>query len=126
MADGKHPIAPEMAALGLVCRPLRDLMAGLAGLPMQSSGEPDLTDIDPDFLVKLAESGELAMRILHDGLAAIGLLYAHTAPMIANGQIDVAYVVALGRLQVELAEVLPFIHKLSVECRRYTADYVSG
>lgn len=121
---GKHPIAPEMATPNLIRRPLRDLIAGLAQLPTTLSGDPDYSEADPDVLVNLAESAELVLQLVHDGLAAIGLLYAHTVDLIAEGHIKAAHAAALGRLQAELGELLPYIHRLSSECRRYTTDYV--
>ncbi|WP_157636609.1 hypothetical protein [Burkholderia ubonensis] len=36
------------------------------------------------------------------------------------------HTVAVGRLMVELAEVLAYAQGLSHECRRYTADYMGG
>ncbi|ARL15316.1 hypothetical protein [Burkholderia pseudomallei] len=121
--NGKHPIAPEIATPDLIRRSLRDLMAGLVRLTPEPSGEPDFTNAGPDHLIHLAESGETALHILHEGLAAIGVMYAYTAAQITDGQIKAAHVAAVGRLQAELGEVLPFIHRLSSECRRYTADY---
>ncbi|AOJ02697.1 hypothetical protein WS70_13395 [Burkholderia mayonis] len=121
---GKHPIAPEMAKPNLIRRPLRDLIAGLVQLPTTLSGDPDYDEADPDVLVDLAESAELVLQLVHEGLAAIGLMYAHTANQIAEGHIKAAHAAAVGRLQVELGEVHPYIHRLSSECRRYTADYV--
>lgn len=75
---GKHPIAPEMATPNVIRRPLRDLITGLARVPTTLSGEPDYSETDPDVLVDLAEAAELAIQIMHEGLASIGLLYAHT------------------------------------------------
>ncbi|RIV56481.1 hypothetical protein [Burkholderia pseudomallei] len=121
---GQHPIAPEMATPNLIRRPLRDLTMGLARVPTTLSGEPDYSETDPDVLVDLAESAELVLQIVHEGLAAIGLLYAHTANQIAEGNVNTAHAVAIGRLQAELGELLPYIHRLLLECRRYTADYV--
>ena len=119
----KHPIAPEMATPDLIRRPLRDLITGLARVPTTLSGEPDYSETDPDVLVALAESAELLLQIVHEGLAAIGLMYAHTADQITEGHIKAAHAVALGRLQAELGELLPYLHRLLLECRRYTADY---
>lgn len=121
---GKHRIAPEMAMPDLIRRPLRDLITGLARVPTTLSGEPDYSETDPAVLVDLAESAELLLQIVHEGLASIGLLYAHTANQIAEGNVNAAHAVAIGRLQVELGELLPCIYRLSSECRRYTADYV--
>lgn len=121
---GKHPIPPEMATPDMIRRPLRDLIAGLAQLPTTRSGELDYDEADPDVLVSLAESAELAIQIMHQGLSAIGLLCAHTADQIAAGQIKAVHAAALGRLQAELGELLPYIYRLSSECRRFTTDYV--
>lgn len=123
--NGKHPIAPEMAAPGLIRRPLRGLIAGLALLPVQPSGEPDYIKADSEVLVGLAESAELALQIIHDGLASIGLLHAYAAHQIAEGDLQATHATALGRLQVELAEVLSYVYRLGMTCRRYTSDYVA-
>jgi len=93
---GKHPIAPQMATPDMIRRPLRDLIAALAQLPTTPSGEPDYDEAEPDVLVFLAESAELAVQIMHQGLSAIGLLYAHTADQIAAGQIKAVHAAALG------------------------------
>lgn len=82
---GKHPIAPEMAMPDLIRRPRRDLITGLARVPTILSGEADYPETDPDVLVDLAESAEQVLQIVHEGLASIGLLYAHTANQIAEG-----------------------------------------
>ncbi|PLZ00066.1 hypothetical protein CY652_23010 [Burkholderia sp. WAC0059] len=115
-----------MASLDLIRRPLRDLMAGLMQLPVRPSGEPDYDEADPDVLVRLAESAELALRIVHDGFSAIGLLYACAAHRIAEGRIDADHAAALGRFQAELGELLVHLQRLSVACRHHTADYVAN
>lgn len=74
-------------------------------------------------LVRLAESRGLVLQIVHERLASIGMLYLYLAPLIAEGNVRTGHVAALGRLQAELGGVLPCIHRLSSECRRYTADY---
>ena len=122
---GVFPTAPQMASPELIRRPLRDLLAGLPLLPVNASGQLDYVQAEPDLLVQLAESAELVLRIVHGGFSAIGLLYACTAGQIANGDIEVPHAVAIGRLQIELCEVLAYAQTLSFECRRYTADYVS-
>ena len=73
---GKHPLAPRMATPDMIRCPLRDFIAELAQLPMTQSGEPDYAEAEPDVLVSLAESAELAAQILYDGLASLGLLYS--------------------------------------------------
>lgn len=121
---GTYPDAPEVASLDLLRRPLRDLLSRLPRLRVNESGQPDFAAAEPDLLVGLAESTELLLRIVHDGFSAIGLLNAVTAPGIANGDIAATHTVAIGRLMVELAEVLAYAQALSYECRRHTADYV--
>jgi hypothetical protein len=121
---GSFPAAPEMASPDLIRRPLRDLLAGLPALPVTESGQPDYAAADPDVLVGLARSAELVLQIVHDGFSAIGLFHACTAQQIAQGDIEAAHAAAVGRLMVELGEVLAYAQALSFECRRYTADYV--
>ena len=114
--------APQMASPDLIRRPLRDLLAGLPTLPVTESGQPDYAAADPAVLVSLARSAELVLQIVHDGFSAIGLLHACTAQQIAHGDIGAQHAVAVGRLQVELGEVLAYAQTLSFECRRYTAN----
>jgi hypothetical protein len=121
---GSFPTAPQTASPELIRRPLRDLLAGLPLLPVTQSGQPDYAAADPDVLVSLARSAELVLQIVHNGFSAIGLLHACTAQQIAHGDIGANHAVAVGRLQVELGEVLAYALALSFECRRYTADYV--
>jgi hypothetical protein len=122
---GSFPAAPQMASPDLIRRPLRDLLTGLPALPVTESGQPDYAAADPDVLVSLARSAELVLQIVHDSFSAIGLLHACTAQQIAHGDIGANHAVAVGRLQVELGEVLAYAQTLSFECRRYTADYFS-
>lgn len=126
MTDGPFPISPTMARPEqMIRRPLRDLIAGLMLLPVKSSGEPDYAEADSDVLVKLAEAAELAIQIVHDGLTSIGILHAHSTQQLTDGHVRIMHTVALGRLQVELCEVLSYAYGLGIDCRRYTADYVA-
>jgi len=86
-----YPAAPEMASLDLIRRPLRDLLVGLLVLPVTERGQPGYAAADPDLLIRLAESAELVLRIVHDGFSAIGLLHACTAQQIANGEISATH-----------------------------------
>jgi hypothetical protein len=95
-------------------------------LPVTASAEPDYAGADPDLLMSVAESTELALQIVHGGFSAIGLLQANTAQQMADGKVGAEYAAALGRLLVELGDVLLYVHGVSVECRRYTADYVGN
>lgn len=116
------PISATAVFMNLIRRPLRDLLRQLPSLSVAASGEPDYAD--PDLLVNLAESAELVLQIVHGGLSAIGVLHASTAQQIAGGEVGATHAAALGRLLVELGEMLLHVHGLSIECRRYTADYV--
>jgi hypothetical protein len=120
------PASLAAASMNLTRRPLRDLLRQLPSLPVTTSGEPDYAEANPDLLVSLAESAELALQIVHGGFSAMGLLQASTAQHIADGKVSAEHAAALGRLLVELGEVLLYVHGLSVECRRYTADYVKN
>ena len=120
---GKHPIVPQMATPDMIRRPLRDFIAELAQLPMTQSGEPDYAEAEPDVLVSLAESAELTAQILYAGLASLGLLYSWPAYQIEDGRVRAAHAAAVGRLQAEIGSLLPYLNRLSSECRRYTADY---
>lgn len=118
-----NPCPIAMASPDLIRRPLRDLLVQLPALPVTESGQPDYAAADPDVLVSLARSAELVLQIVHDGFSAIGLLHACTAQQIAHGDIGAQHAAAVGRLQVELGEVLAYAQTLSFECRRYTANY---
>lgn len=120
------PVSPGAASMNLIRRPLRDLLRQLPSFPVTASGEPDYAEANPDLLVSLAESAELVLQIVHGGFSAMGLLQTSTAQQIADGKVSAEHAAALGRLLVELGEVLLYVHGLSVECRRYTADYVGN
>ena len=120
------PVSPAAASITLIRRPLSDLLLQLPSLPVTASSKPAWAEADPDLLVSLAESAELVLQIVHGGFSAIGLLYSHTSQQIEDGELKAMHAVALGRLLVELAEVLAYVQTLSVECRRYTADYVGN
>jgi hypothetical protein len=124
--ETSFPVSPAAASMNLIRRPLRDLLRQLPSLPVTASGEPDYAEADPDLLVGLAESAELTLQIVHGGFSAIGLLQSHTAQQIENGDLKAVHAAALGRLLVELGEMLAFSQELAVECRRYTADYVGN
>jgi hypothetical protein len=120
------PISPAAASMNLIRRPLRDLLRQLPSLPVTESGEPAYAEADPDLLVRLAECAELVLQIVHGGFSAIGLLQSHTSQQIEDGEIKASHAMAVGRLLVELGEVLAYAQTLSVECRRHTSDYVGS
>ena len=112
------PTQAAAATMNLIRRTLRDLLPLLPSLPVTASCEPDYVEANPDLLVSLADFGELALQIVHGGFLAIGLFQVSTAQQIADGKICVEYAAALGRLLVELGEVLLYVHGPSVDCRR--------
>jgi len=120
------PVSPAAASMQLIGRPLRDLLRQLPSLPVTESGEAAYSEADPDLLVGLAESAEQVLQIVHGGFSAIGLLQSHTSQQVEDGEIKAAHAMAVGRLLVELGEVLAYAQALAVECRRYTADYVGN
>ncbi|PMS25280.1 hypothetical protein C0Z19_10025 [Trinickia soli] len=109
----------------MIRHPLRDLIAGLMLLPVKRCGEPDYAEADSDVLVKVTEAADMAIQIVHDGLASIGILHAYSAQEIVDGQLRIEHAVALGRWQIELCEVLSYAYGLRIDCRRYTTDYVA-
>ncbi|MCA8275035.1 hypothetical protein LGN17_21350 [Burkholderia sp. AU30280] len=126
MTAGRFPVSPAMARPEQrICRPLRDLIEGLTLLPVGPYGEPDYAEADSDVLVKLAEAAGMAIQIVHDGLASVGILHAHSTQQINDGHPRIVHAVALGRLQIELCELLSHAYGLGIDCRRYTADYVA-
>jgi hypothetical protein len=102
---------------------LCNLLKLLPLLPVTGAGVPDYTEADSDLLVRLAESAELALQIIHDGLASIGILHTYTAHQICDEGVRASHAAVLGRLQVELGEVLS-AYQLGTTCRRYTSDHV--
>jgi hypothetical protein len=123
--ESRYPIAPELASMRLIRRPLRDSLTLLPQLSSKSSGQPDYAETGAARLIALAESAELVLQIMHEGLAAIGLLYACTVQQVEDGDIKAAHAVAIGRMQVELGEALAYMQTLAIESRRHTADYVA-
>ncbi|AXL50894.1 hypothetical protein DSC91_003301 [Paraburkholderia caffeinilytica] len=106
----------------MIRRPLRDLLRQLPSLPVTEGGQPDYVAADPDLLVRLAESAELALQIVHGGFSAIGLQQSYTAQQIGGGEIRTSHPAAVGRLMVEHGEGPAYAQALLFECRRHTAD----
>lgn len=104
-------------------RPMRDLLLQLPLLTVTPELDIDYAAADPALLVQLADNAETAMRTIHLGLSAVGLLLAHSAPEIETGDIPGDATEALGWLLAELGEFAATAHCVSVACRRHTADY---
>ncbi|ODQ40795.1 hypothetical protein [Burkholderia ubonensis] len=126
MTAGRFPVSPAIAwPEQAIRRPLCDLIAGLTLLPVKPCGEPDYAEADSDVLVKVAEAAEMAIQIIHDGLTSIEILHAHSTQQINDGHLRIAHTVVLGRLQIELCEVLSYAYRLGIDCRQHTTDYVA-
>lgn len=113
--DGRFPIPPGLASTRLIRRPLLDLLIRLPLLPVKPTGDPNYADADPDRLIELAESAELVLQLMHEGISAIGRQYACTARQVEDGDIKATHTAAIGRLQIELGEALTYC---SVASRR--------
>lgn len=117
-------VSAALAPAGLIRRPLRDLLIRLPQLPVTPTGAPDWNAADPDLLVELGTSAELLMQIVHAGLASTGVLHACSVRQLVDDAASIAHTATLGRLQVELAEMLLHVHTLATACRSYTSDYM--
>ena len=104
---GQHPIGPQVVTPDMIRRPLRDFIAELAQLPMTQFGEPDYAEAEPNVLVRLAESAELTLQILYDGLASLGLLHSLSAHQIEDGSVRAAHAAAVGHRTPRLGACSP-------------------
>ena len=103
-------------------RPMRDLLLQMPMLQITPDGEIDYAASNPALLVQIANNAETSLRTIHLGLAAVGVLLAHSAPEIETRDISGDAVEALGWFMAELGEFAIVAHSLSAACRRYTAD----
>lgn len=110
-------------AITQAMRPMRDFLLQLPLLTVTPELDIDYAAADPALLVQLADNSETAMRTIHLGLSAVGLLMAHSAPEIETGDISGDATEALGWLLAELGEFAATAHCISVACRKHTADY---
>lgn len=104
-------------------RPMRDLLLQLPLLTVTRELDIDYAAADPALLVQLADNAETAMRTIHLGLSAVGLLLAHSAPEIETRDISADATEALGWLMAELGEFAAVAHCIAIACRRHAADY---
>lgn len=65
---------------------------------------------------RIADNAETVMAVCQNGLAALGHLLAHSAPVIEDGSIGADSIEAIGYLLAELGD-------LSVECMLLTARH---
>jgi hypothetical protein len=107
-------------------RPLRDFILQLPLLSINAKSEIYYEQADPALLVQLADNGDIAMRTIHLGLSAIGLLLANSAPEFETHEISGDATEALGWLLAEWGEFAAVAHCISAGCRRQITDYRPG
>lgn len=101
-------------------RPIRDLLLQLPHLTVNEKFEIDYAVTDPALLVQLANNGDAALRTIHRGISAIGLLMANSSPEIESCEIPGDATEAIGWLIGELGEFAAVIHYISASCRKFT------
>ncbi len=116
----------NVIATNQTMRPIRDLLLQLPHLTVTSEFEIDYAAANPALLLQLASSGDIAMRTIHQGLAAVGLLIAHSAPEMETREISGDAIEAIGWLIGELGEFAGVVHSIVAACRRSIVDYVPG
>ena len=105
-------------------RPMRDLLKRLPMLPKTSTMEIDFPAADVSLLVSIGDDSQTIVQVIHGGLAAVGLLLAHSAPVIEDGTIGADDVECIGFLLADLADLSASLITLSAQCRRQTFDFV--
>jgi len=120
------PEPPELVSASWMQRPLRTLLILLPRLPVTSAGDPDWAAADPDLLVELVTSSDMLTQIVHGGLASMGVLHACATGQLPRDTDRLSHTVALGLLQIELAEMLQYVHALAIACRVHMSDYTGS
>lgn len=97
-------------------RPIRQLLSDLRKL---EAGPADTAKTGVSALLnrRMAQNAETVMAICHHGLAALGLLLAHSSPVIEDGTVGADSVEALGWLMAEIGDLASACAVLSSECR---------
>jgi hypothetical protein len=104
-------------------RPMRDLLKRLPMLPMTGRQEIDFPAADVSLLVAIGDDAETTIQVIHHGIASMGLLMAHSAPVIEDGTVGADDVENLGYLLAELGDLAAALQTLSAQCRRQTFDF---
>ena len=107
-------------------RPLRDFVLQLPLLPVNDKSEIYYAAADPALLVQLADNGDIAMRTVHLGLSAIGLLLANSGAEFEAREISADAMESLGWLLAEWGEFAAVAHSISAGCQRHITDYRPG
>ena len=113
-----------MVERAIAIEPMRDLLDWLPMLPVKESNQQvDYQAADPAVLIVLAEAAETTMNTINRGVGGIGLLLAHSSPLVADGTIDADTIERLGFLLSEICALSAGCMLLASRCRRETADF---
>ena len=104
-------------------RPMRDLLRRLPMLPMTGNQEIDFPAADVSLLVAIGDDAETTIQVIHHGVATLGMLLAHSAPVIEDGTVGSDDVENLGFMLAELSDLAASLMSLSAQCRRQTFDF---
>ncbi|RYX95128.1 MAG: hypothetical protein EOO28_11935 [Comamonadaceae bacterium] len=97
--------------------PLEELLLQLPLLTTIPSGHPDFPQTPPSLLRELQTNADASANALSHGMAAIGVLMAHSAVSIEDGSIGSDTVESLGWLLGELGVVAAYCLVLAAQCR---------
>ena len=104
-------------------RPMRRLFKCLPTLPLNRENEIDFQAADPALLVMLADDAQITMRVIQQGVGAIGHLLAQSGVAIEDGTIDSSTVESIGYLLAAISDLSVDCMVLACKCRRETVDY---
>ncbi|MCV2351987.1 hypothetical protein [Paucibacter sp. Y2R2-4] len=104
-------------------RPMRSLLNQLPCLPVTDERMVDYTAADPHLFVAIRDDAEMTMRVIHQGLTAIGSLIAHSGVAIEDGSIGADCLESLGYLMAELGDIASGFMVMAAHCRRETQDF---
>ena len=97
-------------------RPMRELLTDLRKLPCQ--GNVRSADETPGGVNRrMVDNAQTIMAVCQNGMAALGHLLAHSAPVIEDGTISATSLEAIGWLMAELGDLSAACLLLSAEFR---------
>jgi hypothetical protein len=99
---------------------LSDVLTYLQKVPLTDSGEPDWAAADPVSLCDMHAAITATTEVILEGLAAIGMLYGHTAPSPESRELSVK---AIFIMQAQLCDLLREFQNLASVSLAYISDY---
>lgn len=97
--------------------PMRELLADLRKLPSPVVQQA-LVDAPSVLNRRIADNAETVMAVCQNGMAALGHLLAHSAPVIEDGTVSASSLEAIGWLMAELGDMSAACLVLSSTARR--------